>query len=74
MNKPLDCDELIKPYREKRKLDKSVTKRRIMPTHTKQDIIAGLMEAGYTESEAEHWFNLIDEVKRGKLGEEKGEE
>lgn len=45
-----------------------------MATYTKQDIIAGLKEVGYTDYEAEHWFNLIEEVKKGALMERKGDD
>lgn len=65
-NKPLEWDEYMKPYREKRLFCKTV-KRRIMPTYTDLDIIAGLKEAGYTEYEAQHYLEVIKEKKKGSL-------
>ena len=51
-----------------------IKKRRINPIYTKSDIILGLKEMGYTEEEALHYYYVIDEVKKGKLKEKKGEE
>lgn len=51
-----------------------IKKRRINPIYTKSDIILGLKEMGYTEEEALHYYYVIEEVKKGKLKEKKGEE
>jgi hypothetical protein len=48
--------------------------RKINPLYTKSDIVLGLKEMGYTTEEAMHYYHVIEEVKKGKLKEKKGEE
>jgi hypothetical protein len=73
MKKPLEWDELMKPYREKRLFCKEVN-RRINPMYSKLDIIAGIKEMGYNESEAMWYYNIIEEVKKRGLMQREGEE
>lgn len=76
MNKPQEWNERMKPFREMRKelFCKTSNNRRIMKLYTKIDIISGLMEMGYSESEALHHFNVIEEKNKLGLMERNGEE
>jgi hypothetical protein len=75
IKKPLEWDELMKPYRESRLFCKEV-KRRINTMYSKEDIIKGIMSMGYNEVEAMYYFNPIDETKRQGLNkwERKGDD
>jgi hypothetical protein len=74
MNKPLEWDELMKPYRESRLFCKDLSIRRVSMVFSKQDIIAGIKEMGYNEVEAMYYYNIIEEVKKRGLMERKGDE
>mgnify|MGYP000452717712 CR=1 FL=1 len=73
MNKPQEWNDLMKPFRDKRLFCTSV-KERLNPNFSKVDIISGLMEAGYDEYEANHFYNVIEEKKKGGLRERNGDE
>jgi hypothetical protein len=75
MNKPLEWDELMKPYREKRLFCKEVN-RRINPMFSKEDILKGIMSMGYNKVEAMYYYKPIEETKRMGLmkHEREGEE
>ena len=73
MNKPQEWSEMMKPYRDKRLFCTSV-KERLNPNFSKVDIISGLMEAGYSDYEAIHLYNVVEESKKGGLRERNGEE
>jgi hypothetical protein len=74
MNKPLEFDEYMKPYREKRLFCKDPSIRRVSMVFSKQDIIAGIKEMGYNEVEAMYYYNIIEEVKKRGLMQREGEE
>jgi len=74
IKKPLEWDELMKPYREKRLFCKDPSIRRVSPLFSKLDIIAGIKEMGYNESEAMWYYNVIEEVKKRGLMQREGEE
>lgn len=71
MNKPKEWNEIMKPFRDKRLLCTSV-KERLNPIFSKANIISGLMEAGYSDYEATHLYNVVEEYKRGGLRERNG--
>lgn len=73
IKKPLEWDELMKPYREKRLFCKDPSIRRISPLYSKLDIVAGIKEMGYNEVEAMYYYNIIEEVKKKGLMERNGE-
>ena len=74
INKPLEWDELMKPYRESRLFCKDPSIRRVNMNFSKLDIIAGIKEMGYNESEAMWYYNVIEEVKKRGLMQREGEE
>lgn len=68
MNKPKEWDEIMYPYRQVRKeLFCTSVRERLNPNFSKANIISGLMEAGYSIYEATHFYNVIEEVKKGGL-------
>lgn len=72
--KPKEWNNLMHPYRQIRKeLFCHSVRERLNPTFSKANIISGLMEAGYSNYEATHFYNVIEEVKRGGLIEREGE-
>lgn len=75
MTKPKEWNQLMHPYRQIRKeLFCQSVRERLNPTFSKANIISGLMEAGYSNYEAIHLYNVVEEVKRGTLRGIKGEE
>jgi len=74
INKPLEWDELMKPYRESRLFCKDPSIRRVSTLFSKLDIIAGIKEMGYNEVEAMYYYNIIEEVKKRGLMQREGEE
>jgi len=73
IKKPKEWNEMMKPYRDKRLFCTSV-KERLNPNFSKVDIISGLMDAGYSDYEAAHLYNVVEERKRGGLKQREGEE
>jgi len=73
--KPKEWNQIMFPFRQARKeLFCQSVRERLNPTFSKANIISGLMEAGYSNYEATHFYNVIEEVKRGGLIERKGDE
>ena len=75
MTKPKEWNNLMHPYRQVRKeLFCTSVRERLNPNFTKVNIVSGLMAAGHSESAAIHYYNVIEEVKRGGLMEREGED
>ena len=75
VTKPKEWNQLMYPYRQVRKeLFYYSVRERLNPTFSKANIISGLMDAGYSLYEATHYYNVIEEVKRGGLKQREGEE
>ena len=75
MTKPKEWNNLMHPYRQIRKeLFCHSVRERLNPTFSKSNIISGLMEAGWDEDAATHYYNVIEEVKRGGLIVREGED
>ena len=74
IKRPKEWDEHMKPYRESRLFCKDPSIRRVSMIFSKLDIIAGIKEMGYNESEAMYYYNVIEEVKKRGLKEREGEE
>jgi len=75
MKKPKEWKEIMSPYRQARKeLFCTSVKERLNPNFSKVDIISGLMEAGYSDYEAIHLYNVVEEAKRGGLRERDGDD
>jgi len=75
IKKPKEWNQIMFPYRQARKeLFCQSVRERLNPTFSKVDIIGGLMEAGWDENAATHYYNVIEEVKRGGLKQREGEE
>jgi len=73
--KPKEWNNLMHPYRQIRKeLFCQSVRERLNPTFSKANIISGLMEAGWDEDAAIHYYNVIEEVKRGGLREREEED
>jgi len=73
--KPKEWNQIMHPYRQVRKeLFCQSVKERLNPTFSKANIISGLMEAGWDEDAAIHYYNVIEEVKRGGLREREEED
>lgn len=73
--KPKEWNEIMSPYRQYRKeLFCTSVLERLNPTFSKVNIISGLMAAGHSESAATHYYNVIEEVKRGGLRKREGED
>jgi len=73
--KPKEWNNLMHPYRQIRKeLFCQSVRERLNPTFSKANIISGLMEAGWDEDAATHYYNVIEEVKKGGLMQREGEE
>ena len=73
--KPKEWNNLMHPYRQVRKeLFCTSVRERLNPTFSKANIISGLMEAGWDEDAATHYYNVIEEVKKGGLMQREGEE
>jgi len=73
--KPKEWNNLMHPYRQVRKeLFCTSVRERLNPTFSKANIISGLMEAGWDEDAATHYYNVIEEVKRGGLIVREGED
>jgi len=73
--KPKEWNNLMHPYRQVRKeLFCQSVRERLNPTFSKANIISGLMEAGWDEDAATHYYNVIEEVKKGGLMQREGEE
>ena len=75
IKKSKEWNQIMFPFRQARKeLFCQSVRERLNPTFSKANIISGLMEAGYSNYEATHFYNVIEEVKRGGLIERKGDE
>jgi len=75
MTKPKEWNNLMHPYRQVRKeLFCQSVRERLNPTFSKANIISGLMEAGWDEDAATHYYNVIEEVKKGGLMQREGED
>jgi len=73
--KPKEWNQIMHPYRQVRKeLFCQSVRERLNPTFSKANIISGLMEAGWDEDAAIHYYNVIEEVKRGGLREREEED
>jgi len=73
--KPKEWNQIMHPYRQIRKeLFCQSVRERLNPTFSKANIISGLMEAGWDEDAAIHYYNVIEEVKRGGLREREEED
>ena len=73
--RPKEWNNLMHPYRQVRKeLFCTSVRERLNPTFSKANIISGLMEAGWDEDAATHYYNVIEEVKKGGLMQREGEE
>ena len=73
--KPKEWNNLMHPYRQVRKeLFCQSVRERLNPTFSKANIISGLMEAGWDEDAATHYYNVIEEVKKGGLMQREGED
>lgn len=71
MNKPLEFDEYMKPYRLF-----CTSARRVNPMYSMEDIIKGIMSMGYNRVEAMYYYKPIEEAKRQGLNkwQREGEE
>lgn len=75
IKKPKEWRERMFPYHQVRKeLFCHSIKERLNPLFSKVNIIAGLMETGMTQHEAESRYYVIEEVKRGVFMERKGDD
>jgi hypothetical protein len=75
IKKPKEWRDVMFPYRQVRKeLFCTAVRQKLNPMYSKLDIIAGIKEMGYNEAEATHYYNVIEEVKRGGLKERNGED
>jgi len=73
--KPKEWNQIMHPYRQVRKeLFCQSVRERLNPTFSKANIISGLMEAGWDEDAATHYYNVIEEVKKGGLMQREGED
>lgn len=75
IKKSKEWNQIMFPFRQARKeLFCQSVRERLNPTFSKVDIISGLMEAGYSDYEATHFCNVIEEVRRGVLMQREGKE
>ena len=75
IKKPQEWNQIMHPFRQARKeLFCHSVRERLNPTFSKANIISGLMEAGWDEDAATHYYNVIEEVKKGGLMQREGEE
>lgn len=72
-NKPLEWDEYMKPYRNK-KLFCNTVKRRIMPTYTEIELRSWLKTMGYEEKGITAHINLLKELRQFDNNERKGDD